>query len=165
MRCSSPCGWWVAAVALWPVADRPYISGSTDNTVLELAFGYNGLGRIFGEGRGGGGGGFTPPTGAAAGGFGGGAFGGQTGLTRLFSGEFGAEASWLLPAALVGLVAGLWFTRRAPRTDGTRAALLLWGGWTVVTVLVFSYMSGIIHPYYTVALAPGIAGDAGDLRA
>ncbi|WP_410617907.1 ArnT family glycosyltransferase [Amycolatopsis sp. cmx-8-4] len=154
-------GWWVAAVALWPVADRPYISGSTDNTVLELAFGYNGLGRIFGEGRGGGGGGFTPPTGAAAGGFGGGAFGGQTGLTRLFSGEFGAEASWLLPAALIGLVAGLWFTRRAPRTDGTRAALLLWGGWTVVTVLVFSYMSGIIHPYYTVALAPGIAGTLG----
>jgi 4-amino-4-deoxy-L-arabinose transferase-like glycosyltransferase len=79
----------------------------------------------------------------------------------LFSGEFGAEASWLLPAALLGLVAGLWFTRRAPRTDGTRAALLIWGGWTVVTVLVFSYMSGIIHPYYTVALAPGIAATLG----
>ncbi|MFB9683939.1 glycosyltransferase family 39 protein [Amycolatopsis plumensis] len=155
-------GWWIAAVALWPVADRPYISGSTDNTVLELAFGYNGLGRIFGEGRGGGGGGraFTPPAGVElpAGGRGGfGGFGGQTGLTRLFSGEFGGEASWLLPAAVIGLVAGLWFTRRAPRTDRTRAALLLWGGWLVVTALVFSYMSGIIHPYYTVALAPGVA--------
>ena len=153
-------GWWIVAVALWPVADRPYISGSTDNTVLELAFGYNGLGRIFGEGRGGGGGGtFAPPSGAG-GGFGGG-FGGETGLTRLFSGEFGGEASWLLPAAVIGLVAGLWFTRRAPRTDRTRAALLLWGGWLVVTALVFSYMSGIIHPYYTVALAPGIAGTLG----
>ncbi|WIY04885.1 glycosyltransferase family 39 protein [Amycolatopsis mongoliensis] len=154
-------GWWIVVVALWPVADRPYISGSTDNTVLELAFGYNGLGRIFGEGRGGGGGGtFTPPAGVElpAGGRG---FGGETGLTRLFSGEFGGEASWLLPAAVLGLVAGLWFTRRAPRTDRTRAALLLWGGWLVVTTLVFSYMSGIIHPYYTVALAPGIAATLG----
>ncbi|WP_410563576.1 glycosyltransferase family 39 protein [Amycolatopsis sp. cmx-4-61] len=154
-------GWWIAAVALWPVADRPYISGSTDNTVLELAFGYNGLGRIFGEGRGGGGTGrtFTPPAGVElpAGGRGFGGFGGQAGLTRLFSGEFGGEASWLLPAAVIGLVAGLWFTRRAPRTDRTRAALLLWGGWLVVSALVFSYMSGIIHPYYTVALAPGTA--------
>ncbi len=149
-------GWWIAVVALWPVADRPYISGSTDNTVLELAFGYNGLGRIFGEGRGGSG---TAP-GGAGGGFGGG-FGGETGLTRLFGGEFGGEASWLLPAAVLGLVAGLWFTRRAPRTDRTRAALLLWGGWLVVTTLVFSYMSGIIHPYYTVALAPGIAATLG----
>ncbi|KDN23949.1 glycosyl transferase [Amycolatopsis rifamycinica] len=153
-------GWWIVAVALWPVADRPYISGSTDDTVLELAFGYNGLGRIFGEGRGGGGRTFTPPAGmelpTGGRGFGGG-FGGQAGLTRLFGGEFGGEASWLLPAAVIGLVAGLWFTRRAPRTDRTRAALLLWGGWLVVSALVFSYMSGIIHPYYTVALAPGIA--------
>ena len=80
-------------------------------------------------------------------------FGGATGLSRLFSSEMGNEISWLLPAALVALVAGLWVTRRAPRTDSTRAALILWGGWTIVTGLVFSYMKGTIHPYYTVALA------------
>ena len=147
-------GWWVAAVALWPAADRPYIGGSTTNSALELALGYNGLGRILG-GNGNPGG---QASGGQAGGPGGGMFGGGTGLGRMFSQSFGSEISWLLPAALIGLVAGLWFTRYAPRTDRTRAALLLWGGWTVVTVVVFSFMSGIIHPYYTVALAPGIAG-------
>jgi len=149
-------GWWVAAVALWPAADRPYIGGSTTNSALELALGYNGLGRILGgDGNPGGTGG---PAGGQGGGPGGGMFGGATGLGRMFSLSFGSEISWLLPTALIGLVAGLWFTRRAPRTDRTRAALLLWGGWTIVTLGVFSFMSGIIHPYYSVALAPGIAG-------
>ncbi|WP_435070682.1 ArnT family glycosyltransferase [Amycolatopsis thermoflava] len=145
-------GWWIVAVAWWPTESRPYIGGSTDNTPLELAFGYNGLGRIFGgDGNGGGGGGMGGNT----------MFGGETGLFRMFGAAFGLEISWLLPAALIALAAGLWFTRFAPRLDRTRAALLLWGGWTVVTALVFSFMSGTIHPYYTVALAPGIAGLVG----
>ena len=55
----------------------------------------------------------------------------------------------------------LWVSRRAARTDRTRAAALLWGGWVLVTGLVFSYMNGIIHPYYMVALAPGIAALVG----
>ncbi|MFI9384514.1 ArnT family glycosyltransferase [Kutzneria sp. NPDC052558] len=150
-------GWFIALVDLWPASSRPYIGGSTSNSLLELALGYNGLGRIFGgDGNrgGGGGGGFT---GAAAGGGGNLSFGGTPGITRMFGQSFGTEISWLLPAALIALVAGLWFTRRAPRTDQTRAALILWGGWLLVTGLVFSYMGGTIHPYYSVALAPAIA--------
>jgi len=54
-----------------------------------------------------------------------------------------------------------WVSRRAVRTDRIRAAALLWGGWVLVTGLVFSYMNGIIHPYYMVALAPGIAALVG----
>lgn len=73
----------------------------------------------------------------------------------------GGQISWLIPAALIGLVAVLWLSRRAPRTDRIRAAALLWGGWLVLTGLVFSYMSGIIHPYYTIALAPAIAALTG----
>ena len=39
-----------------------------------------------------------------------------------------------------------------------RAGLVLWGGWLLVTAAVFSFMSGTVHPYYAVALAPAIAG-------
>jgi 4-amino-4-deoxy-L-arabinose transferase-like glycosyltransferase len=79
---------------------------------------------------------------------------GRTGLLRMFSTEFGSQTAWLIPAALLLLVTMLWLVRRAPRTDPRRAQLVIWGGWLLVTGLTFSYMSGIIHPYYTVALAP-----------
>jgi hypothetical protein len=73
----------------------------------------------------------------------------------------GTQVSWLLPAALLALGALAWVSRRAPRTDRTRAAVLMWGGWLLVTGLVFSFMAGIIHPYYTVVLAPPIGALAG----
>jgi 4-amino-4-deoxy-L-arabinose transferase-like glycosyltransferase len=137
-------GWWVLLVTLWP-GSRPYIGGSQTNSVLELALGYNGLGRL---------------TGDEVGSVGGGGWG-QSGWFRLLGSEMGSQIAWLLPAAVVLGAAGLWLTRRAPRTDPTRAALLLWGGWLVVTALVFSYMNGIIHAYYTVALAPAIGALVG----
>src|SRR5512141_183886 len=37
-----------------------------------------------------------------------------------------------------------------------RAADLMWGGWLVVTALIFSLMSGIVHTYYAVVMAPPI---------
>jgi 4-amino-4-deoxy-L-arabinose transferase-like glycosyltransferase len=73
----------------------------------------------------------------------------------------GSQISWLLPAALILLTAGLVIAWARPRTDRTRAALVLWGGWLLVTGLVFSLAQGIIHPYYTVALAPAIAAIVG----
>jgi 4-amino-4-deoxy-L-arabinose transferase-like glycosyltransferase len=164
-------GWYIAIVELWPAQSRPYIGGSQSNSLLELALGYNGLGRIFGgdgpgAGRGGAPGpGTLPPLPAGGGapelvrvgGPGGGGFGGTPGPTRMFGEAVGGQVSWLLPAALALLVAGLWLRRRAPRTDPVRASLLLWGGWTVVTALVFSLAQGIFHEYYAVALAPGVA--------
>jgi 4-amino-4-deoxy-L-arabinose transferase-like glycosyltransferase len=138
-------GWWVAIVALLPAGSRPFIDGSPDNNIFNLILGYNGLQRLFGNGGGAGGGG------------GGANFSGASGTLRLFADLMGGQASWLLPLALIALIAGLWARRSAPRTDRTRAALLLWGGWLIVTAAVFSYSQGIIHTYYAVALAPPIA--------
>ncbi len=152
-------GWWVALVELWPASSRPWIGGSQTNSILELTLGYNGLGRITGDEVGSvtGGGGQGGPGGAGAGG----GMWGATGITRMIDGVIGGQIAWLLPAALAAIVAGFWFTRRAPRTDLRRASLLVWGGWLLVTTLVFSFMAGIFHEYYTVALAPAIAALVG----
>lgn len=143
-------GWWVAAVALTPVADRPYVGGSQNNSILNLIFGYNGFGRLTGN-----------ETGSVGGGNVAGSMWGPTGLTRLFNTEFGNMMSWLLPGALVMGAALLVITLRARRTDRERAALLLWGGSLVSIGLVISLAQGIIHPYYAVALAPPLGGLVG----
>jgi len=143
-------GWWVIVVMAVPAADRPYIGGSQHNSLWNLILGYNGFGRLTGN-----------EPGSVGGGAGASGRWGPTGLTRLFGSEMGSQISWLLPAALVLLAVGLVMTLRRARTDRTRAALVLWGGWLLVTGLVFSLAQGIIHPYYTVALAPAIAAIVG----
>ncbi|WP_369218149.1 ArnT family glycosyltransferase, partial [Streptomyces flavofungini] len=148
-------GWWVAVVELWPASSRPYIGGSQNNSFLELTFGYNGLGRINGEETGSVGGGGGPGGGGPGGG--GGGMWGETGIGRMFNSEVGGQISWLLPAALILLAAGLVITRKARRTDTARAAFVAWGGSLLMTAAVFSFMAGIFHQYYTVALAPYVA--------
>ncbi|MFY0409036.1 glycosyltransferase family 39 protein [Solicola sp. PLA-1-18] len=143
-------GWWILAVELWPAGSRPYIGGSQTNSILELTLGYNGLGRLNGD-----------ETGSVGGGGGAGGQWGTPGLTRLLGSEMGSQIAWLLPAALVALGVLVVVAGRAPRTDRTRAFALVWGGWLLVTGLTFSFMQGIIHSYYTVALAPAIGALVG----
>ncbi|MCW2792485.1 MAG: glycosyl transferase [Nocardioides sp.] len=138
-------GWWIAIVELWPAASRPYIGGSQGNSILELTLGYNGFGRLTGD-----------ETGSVGGGTGGSAWG-ETGILRMFDGEIGGQVAWLLPAALILGVAALWFARGSLGSRDLRAGLTVWLGWLVVTGLTFSFMAGIFHAYYTVALAPAIA--------
>ncbi|MET8650044.1 glycosyltransferase family 39 protein [Nocardia aurea] len=147
-------GWWLLAVELWPADLRPWIGGSQHNSILELTLGYNGLGRLNGEETGSVGPGGELPSG-------GNGMWGSTGITRLFEPAQGGQIAWLIPAALIGLVAGILLRGRASRTDPRRAALILWGGWLLVTGLVFSFMAGIFHAYYTVALAPAVAALVG----
>ncbi|WAP57014.1 ArnT family glycosyltransferase [Streptomyces sp. S465] len=150
-------GWWVAIVELWPESSRPYIGGSQHNSFLELTFGYNGLGRINGNETGSVGGGGR---GGGPGGGGGGMWG-ETGIDRLFNSDMGGQIAWLLPAAFILLAAGIWLTWRAKRTDTRRAAFLVWGGALLMTFATFSFMSGIFHQYYNIALAPYIAAVVG----
>ncbi len=138
---------WPVAVSLWP-GSAPYIGGSTNGSVWNLIFGYNGFGRLTGS-EGGPGGGGGP------------GFGGTAGLWRMFNEQVGGQVAWLLPLAAAGLVVGLWRTRRAPRTDLARGAWILFGLWAVVHVAVFSAQKGIFHPYYVSALAPAVAALAG----
>lgn len=140
-------GWWVAIVEWWPKSSRPYIGGSTSNSVLDLVFGYNGFGRLTGNETGSVvGGGRTPGPGVW----------GPTGWTRLFNSAWGGQSSWLIPTALLFGVVGLVLAGRHNRQDRIRTAVIMWGGWLFVTGAVFSFGQGIIHEYYTVALAPAI---------
>jgi 4-amino-4-deoxy-L-arabinose transferase-like glycosyltransferase len=160
-------GWWVAIAQLWPAGSRPYFGGSTNNNILELALGYNGLGRLDGTETG-----SIGFNNSSVGGGGAGAnFGGSTGIFRLFQAEFGGQVSWLLPAALIALAALVWVARPrglgrvlfaefgGPAGSGAavsggaaasaaagagpvgrmRAFAAVWGGWLLVTGLVFSY--------------------------
>ena len=137
-------GWYIAVVELWPASARPFIGGSQTNSILELTLGYNGVGRI---------------TGDEVGSLGGAQNGGS--WARLFGSEMAGGIAWLLPAAAIAIGALGRLTWHAPRADRTRAATILWGGWLVVTGGVFSFMNGIVHPYYTVALAPAVGALVG----
>jgi 4-amino-4-deoxy-L-arabinose transferase-like glycosyltransferase len=138
---------WMSLVTIWPAGSRPYIDGSTDNSAFQQVFIYNGFGRLDQA---------TPdqlvnrtiglrlPVAPAP------------SWHRLLTGDLGRDTGWLLVAAVVALLAGLIARRRAPRTDLTRAGLLLWGTWLVTLFAVFSAATDV-NTYYTAALAPAIA--------
>ncbi len=155
-------GWYVAVVELTPASMRPYIGGSQTNSLLELIISYNGLGRITGT-----------EVGSVGGGGNQGGSWGSTGILRMFEGVSAGMVSWLIPAALVLSLGALGyaFAHRKPTpaadAEGRRVqtpsqalagGVVIWLGWLVVTALTFSFMAGIYHDYYTVALAPAIGG-------
>jgi 4-amino-4-deoxy-L-arabinose transferase-like glycosyltransferase len=148
---------WPLLMWLTPAGQRPWIAGTSDNSIWSLIFGYNGLGRIAGQ-AGGPGGGVGGPGGG--GGPGGSTFGGQPGVLRLFNQALGGQASWLLGFALVGGVALLLATRLR-RGDARTGWLIAVGGTFAITAVTFSDAQGIFHPYYVSALAPFTAALTG----
>ncbi len=149
---------WPMLMWLTPAADRPWISGTSDNSVWSLIFGYNGIGRLFGQSGGPGGGAGGP---GGGGGFGGnGLFGGEPGPLRLLNQALGGQAGWLLGVAIVGGL-GLLAVTRLRRSDPRTGWLLLVGGAFLTTAVAFSRAEGIFHPYYVSQLAPFIAALVG----
>lgn len=182
--------WWSILVWLTPAVNRPWVGSTSDNSIWSLIFGYNGFGRLFGHGGGPGGGApgggraanmaqigtqaaqstqMVSPTGMVGGlgadGRGGGpagvGFGGETGLLRIFNESFGPNIAWLIPVALISAGLVIWLLRRAPRHNNERIGVLLWLGWLLMHIVIFSMTSGIIHPYYVVAMAPAVAALVG----
>ena len=167
------CVAWVGAVDVRPVADRPWIGGSTDGSARDLVFGYNGFGRVTGAAEGPGGGGalggnrIDGGSGAfGAGGFGGGAnginqFGGSTGALRLFNAGMGDQVMWLFPVTMVAALAAIASAIRRRRRDAQLGSAVMWLGWTVVVYALFAFASGIFHNYYVSLLAPALAALVG----
>lgn len=155
---------WMVAVSLIPAGQRPYADGSRTDSVFAEVFQYNGVDRIGGAAGYGLGTGLhyspsaaarryiaaqeanlVPPADAT-----------RPGWSRLLAGPIGGDAGWLLPLALLVLVAGLIGLRRRPRTDPVRAGLLLWGGWLLGYATVFSAATAVLN-YYLATLAPAVA--------
>jgi 4-amino-4-deoxy-L-arabinose transferase-like glycosyltransferase len=138
---------WPVLVWLTPAADRPWISGTSDNSIWSLILGYNGLGRV--DGQAGGPGAF----GGGPGGGGGGVFGGGAGVLRLLDASLGGQGGWLIGTALAGGAALVVLTRLR-RNDARTGWLIAAGGAFATTAIVFSFAQGIFHPYYVSMLAP-----------
>ncbi|HMD47365.1 MAG TPA: glycosyltransferase family 39 protein [Acidimicrobiales bacterium] len=149
---------WMSLVTAVPAHDRPYVDGTTDDSVYTQVFVYNGSTRL----------GIRDGDGTVV-------HGGQPFLdaireatpdvgmfriaaspTRLLAGPLGRDDGWLLPAALVAGIGVLVARRRAPRQDRARAAVILWGTWLVVLTGLFSFGT-FINSYYTAALVPAVA--------
>jgi hypothetical protein len=147
-------GAWPLLVALTPASSRPWISGTSDNSIWSLIIDYNGLGRLDGQAGG--------PQGMGGGGPGGGAgvFGGSAGPLRLLNDALGGQAGWLLGFALVAGLA-LAVSTRLSRRDPATGWILAAGGCALTAAVAFSSAKGIFHPYYVSELAPFTAALVG----
>jgi 4-amino-4-deoxy-L-arabinose transferase-like glycosyltransferase len=133
--------WWIALVLLTPAGARPYIDGSTDNSPISMVFDYNLFSRY--------------ASGGDTGGLGIPGFSGS-GWSYMVSDGIAPQVGWLYPLAAAGLVAGVWWQGRAPRTDPVRAGFLMWALWFAVHAVAFS-TGRVAHSFYVVAVAPAVA--------
>lgn len=152
---------WIVAVDLTPASQRPYVGSSRTNSELELAFGYNGLERLYGLNNGvlsversqnsptti-----ILAPAGSGENGY--------VGIFRLFNRQLGGQIGWLIPLAVLGLVAATWQERVRFPLNPRQQSLVMWGMW-LATMYVFFSVAGFFHQYYLSMLAPAICALVG----
>ncbi len=139
---------WPLMVELTPASSRPWIAGTSDNSVFSLILEYNGFGRLDGQ------------TGGPASFGGGGPFGGEVGPLRLLNEALGGQAGWLLGLALAGGL-GIAVLSRLRREDPRTGWIIAVGAAFAVVAVAFSFAGGIFHPYYVSLLAPFAAALVG----
>ena len=144
---------WPLLIALTPAGSRPWVSGTSDNSILSLILGYNGVGRLSGQ-AGGPGGGRAAVVAAAA------SSAARPACSACSTPRSGAQAGWLLGFALVGGIAIL-VGSRLRRADARTGWLIATGGAFLACAVAFSAAQGIFHPYYVSLLAPFTAALVG----
>ncbi|EFH89788.1 ArnT family glycosyltransferase [Ktedonobacter racemifer] len=82
--------------------------------------------------------------------------GGPASPLRFFNVDLGGQVSWLLPMAILGLLALLWQRRVSFPLDNRLQASVLWGVW-LLTMGTFFSIASFFHTYYMVIIAPAIA--------
>ena len=90
------------------------------------------------------------------GGFGGAFNTGNAGPFRLFNEPLGGQIGWLLPMALLGILALAWQRRPNFREEPQQQSMVFWGMWLLTTGVFFS-IAGFFHEYYMTQMAPAIA--------
>jgi hypothetical protein len=149
---------WMSLVAAVPAHDRPYVDGTTDDSIFAQVFVYNGWTRLgihadddkaIQKGQP-----FlsaiveaNPQVGT---------LGSKASPDRLLVGPLGRDDGWLIPVALLSAIGILVARRATPRTDPIRAGAILWGCWLVILLITFSKTTPL-NSYYTTALSPAIA--------
>ncbi|NQE90259.1 glycosyltransferase family 39 protein [Nocardia terpenica] len=132
---------WMTVVSLIPADRRPYVDASQHNSLFEQVFVYNLPGRHT----------TAEPL----------VLGPANRFDHLLGGAGGRSIGWLVPIALVCLIAlTIRAIRHRGRADPLTAGLALWGSWLVGHAAVF-LVAGTVYPYYLAVLAPAIAAVLG----
>ncbi|WNS81476.1 glycosyltransferase family 39 protein [Domibacillus sp. DTU_2020_1001157_1_SI_ALB_TIR_016] len=149
---------YATAVQLTPEENRPYIGGSQTNSVLELAFGYNGIQRLTGDQSKSGGtddkSGSLLNNNSSQGA--GGEDIGEAGVLRLFSDSMSGQSSWLLPFVLFGLIGMAVSIKRQRALTMQHKFAIFWLAWLLPMMGFFSIAS-FYHRYYLSMMGPAVA--------